>query len=204
MDKTEHKATDIREIKTIEAVYGAFLTLIEHLSFAEITVKAICEEARISRSTFYDHFEDKYHLLRSLMQTLSEDVARDFVYFESSSPAALPMLGLSDRYRKLYQEIFFNPDNAIMRDIYLDVISSDIVEKICQYQGLSAQEREISFPKLRAAGDFYAGGILSVMRLWCSGKSALSTNEMADCIRVLLSDLHSQGSSILRVPSSPK
>ena len=38
MDKTEHKATDIREIKTIEAVYGAFLTLIEHLSFAEITV----------------------------------------------------------------------------------------------------------------------------------------------------------------------
>ena len=52
------KKTDIRTVKTMESIYNAFLSLLEQKNFQVITVKMICEEARISRSTFYDHFED--------------------------------------------------------------------------------------------------------------------------------------------------
>lgn len=86
---------DLRTVKTKEAIYGAFLSLIERCSFSEIRVKSLCDEARINRSTFYDYFEDKYDLLRKLLQDLSADTARDFVYFTAETPAAGPMLAPS-------------------------------------------------------------------------------------------------------------
>ncbi len=188
---------DIREIKSVSSIYNAFLSLIERFAFAEITVKSICESAMISRSTFYDHFEDKYDMLRSLLKYLSEDTAKNFVYFTEESPAALPMLVLSEKYRRLFREIFFNPDNAIMRDIYQEVVSVDISAKICLYQGIKERDMHAHASRLRVISDFYAGGILSVIRLWCSGKAGLSADEMASIIRIILKDLHKQGAEAL-------
>lgn len=182
---------DIRAIKTNEAVFSAFLRLIETVSFSEITVKAICKEARISRSTFYDHFEDKFNMLRELMQYLSDETAKDFVYFTETSPAAGSMLALSDQYTRLYREMFYNPENAVMRDIYQTVISTDIAAKVRQNQGM-----EEDTPWLRVIGDFYANGILSIIKLWCGGKISLDAAQMSACVRILLANLHQSGSEM--------
>ncbi len=191
MDRSDKKH-DMREIKTTEAIYDAFLDLIERFSFAEITVKSICDQARISRSTFYDHFEDKYHMLKSLLKYLSDDTARDFVYFGEDTPAALPMLALNEEYSKLFREIFFNHENAIMRDIYHDVISGDIADKIMAYHGLKIDQTNPVSPYIRVTAAFYAGGIMSVMKVWAGRRSGLSQDDMAKSIRLLLRDMHNK------------
>lgn len=54
---------DLRNIKTEKALHAAMFSLLEKLNFRKITVKGICEQALISRATFYAHFLDKYDLL---------------------------------------------------------------------------------------------------------------------------------------------
>ena len=57
------ESTDIRIQKTKKSIEDAFLNLIKEKSFADITIKDLCDEAMISRSTFYAHYKDKYNLL---------------------------------------------------------------------------------------------------------------------------------------------
>lgn len=65
-----------------EYILQALLELLERDEFETISVKQIVIKAGISRSTFYIHFEDKYHL----MDCLREDIASRFLaYYEGTA-----------------------------------------------------------------------------------------------------------------------
>ena len=49
---------DIRITKTHMALSKTLMDLLEKKSFQKITVNDICQDAMVSRSTFYMHFED--------------------------------------------------------------------------------------------------------------------------------------------------
>lgn len=63
---------DLRYTKTEELIQTAFFTLIEEIGFDKVTVSQLCERARISRYTFYTHYDDKYQLKSSLLLRLEE------------------------------------------------------------------------------------------------------------------------------------
>ena len=50
------------------------MELMKDQTFEEIKVSDICNKSMINRSTFYDHFNDKYELLQSLMEDLKEEL----------------------------------------------------------------------------------------------------------------------------------
>lgn len=56
---------DLRSLRTKTHLSNALLDLINENKhhFESITVKMICDKAMVHRTTFYKHFEDKYHLL---------------------------------------------------------------------------------------------------------------------------------------------
>lgn len=64
------ESKDIRVQKTKKNIEDAFLYLIKEKSFTEITIKDICDNAMISRSTFYSHYKDKYDLLEYFFEKL--------------------------------------------------------------------------------------------------------------------------------------
>lgn len=49
-------------------IFSAMVTLLESYRLDEITIKMICAESRIHRSTFYAYFEDKYQLFNTMTQ----------------------------------------------------------------------------------------------------------------------------------------
>ncbi len=55
--------TDLRIIRTKEAIREALVDLIEEKGFDAITVKDITTRAKINRSTFYAHYQDKFDLI---------------------------------------------------------------------------------------------------------------------------------------------
>jgi AcrR family transcriptional regulator len=57
------RKTDIRTIQTEKALEDAFLQLMHERGFEKVTVRAIIDRAGVNRSTFYDHYQDKYDLL---------------------------------------------------------------------------------------------------------------------------------------------
>lgn len=61
---------DLRYRKCHELIHKTFDGLLKENKFATISVKDIVKEARINRSTFYAHFEDKYALLNEYENNL--------------------------------------------------------------------------------------------------------------------------------------
>lgn len=64
------ESKDIRVQKTKKNIEDTFLYLIKEKSFSDITIKDICDEAMISRSTFYAHYKDKYDLLEHFFEKI--------------------------------------------------------------------------------------------------------------------------------------
>ncbi|WP_233654983.1 TetR/AcrR family transcriptional regulator [Staphylococcus chromogenes] len=48
------------------AIIKAMVALLEKEKFDQITIKQICVESGVHRSTFYAHFEDKYQLMETI------------------------------------------------------------------------------------------------------------------------------------------
>jgi AcrR family transcriptional regulator len=61
--------TDLRIRRTRKLLQEALLQLLAEKSFQAITIRDITSRAMVNRSTFYDHFEDKYALME---HTVSE------------------------------------------------------------------------------------------------------------------------------------
>lgn len=57
------KKNDLRVIKTRKVIFASLTKLLEIQNFNNLTIQDLCEKAQISRSTFYEHFMDKYDLL---------------------------------------------------------------------------------------------------------------------------------------------
>ena len=57
---------DRRQVKTRQAVYKAFVSLLGEKSYSAITIQDILDRADIGRSTFYAHFKTKDDLLDGL------------------------------------------------------------------------------------------------------------------------------------------
>ncbi|MDR3596931.1 TetR/AcrR family transcriptional regulator [Clostridium sp.] len=71
------KKVDLRVLKTRENIKTAFINLLLINDFKDITIQNIIDEALIGRSTFYDHYCDKYDLLEHLVN----EVLTDFNFF---------------------------------------------------------------------------------------------------------------------------
>ena len=61
------KEQDIRYQRTNQRILEAMTHLLQKKNFDNITIKDICEEAKISRSGFYLHYVDKYQFIELYM-----------------------------------------------------------------------------------------------------------------------------------------
>lgn len=58
---------DKRVIKTEKLITETMMRLLATMSMSKITVKKICDEALISKSTFYDHYVDKFDVVDKIV-----------------------------------------------------------------------------------------------------------------------------------------
>ncbi|ALX49589.1 TetR/AcrR family transcriptional regulator [Lentibacillus amyloliquefaciens] len=65
---------DRRKKYTRMVLKDSLITLLETKQISAITVKEICEEADINRSTFYSHYHDQFDLLEQIEEELIADL----------------------------------------------------------------------------------------------------------------------------------
>jgi len=76
-----YKKEDLRIVKTRKALANSLYTLLKRRKFDRITVNDLCEEALISRATFYIHFCDKYSLLNYCLDDIRDSLVGKIHYF---------------------------------------------------------------------------------------------------------------------------
>ncbi|MEO0561980.1 MAG: TetR/AcrR family transcriptional regulator, partial [Chloroflexota bacterium] len=71
---TEKRKEDRRIRRTRKRLQDAVISLLQRKLLAKIQIKEIVEEADVSRTTFYQHFETKEQLLLSLIDDMFEKI----------------------------------------------------------------------------------------------------------------------------------
>lgn len=157
-EDSKPKKEDLRIRKTKKALYSALLALLNRQKFLKITVNDICQEALVSRTAFYDHFQDKYDLLE---QWLSEQQthflrifrdcparqAEDILYelFQTHSTVITNLLEEADGEQQalLYRFLSLDVDNS--NTVRADFLAGGMFHVVfCQmksYQKTTGEEK---------------------------------------------------------------
>ncbi|MBI5975098.1 TetR/AcrR family transcriptional regulator [Staphylococcus canis] len=164
-------------------IFKSMIKLLETETFEAITIKQICAESGIHRSTFYAHFEDKYYLFNTmksfhmakyhrLMRGLTQVVQTSDL--EMIKSKLLKAFKLIFRYIKRYQAFF----SAVMvAQPQVDLIRDYVSATKTTYQAMLEH-----LPNLRNTDYFIhytIGGQLSIIYTWLSRGCVESVSEMA-------------------------
>lgn len=119
---------DLRVVKTIEGVKSAFEELICEKDYEKITVKELCERARINKKTFYHYYETLDALLVELQMELSagflerikdyelpkdlDKVNREFFLFSAEQSLAYEKITCSVTYHSIRDEMVGDVNDA--------------------------------------------------------------------------------------------
>lgn len=74
---------DKRVRKTKKYLKDTLIMLLDKESFEQITVTQLCENADVSRITFYSHYADKYDLLEDIFQDMIKIGTEDYMKREA-------------------------------------------------------------------------------------------------------------------------
>ena len=93
---------DLRYIKTHELIRETFISSVEEYGFQHTSISLICEKARINRTTFYLHYQDKYALLEEFNQEIKDSLS---LRFEKESKMDSSYYDLENSCRFCVEEI---------------------------------------------------------------------------------------------------
>ena len=119
---------DLRVIKTIEGIKSAFEELICEKDYEKITVKELCERARINKKTFYHYYETLDSLLAEMQAELSaayiervkdyslpdelDKVNREFFLYSAEQGLAYEKITVSGFYHSIRDEMISDVNDA--------------------------------------------------------------------------------------------
>lgn len=157
------KKEDLRIIKTKKNLYEGLLQLMKDISFEDIKVSEICNVSLVNRSTFYDHFSDKYELLEALIKDLENELSEKLENnqkFESAKEYYMSMISILFKHisdnLNVYSSIVKTNNNGIASDMFREAILKDVKKT------LDNSSYKKSFIPTDIVSTFYVSAVISV------------------------------------------
>lgn len=182
---------DCRTLNTRKSLYDTIFKLLEKKSLDKISVVDICLAANVHRTTFYSHFEDKYHLVYSALHEIRENLFDGFTeqskhlsLNELSRVTAVIMFDYVEKYHDRIFRIFANNKNSMVQDILRKVVESSISDMLAYYKG----KVEYLLPPLVISG-FLTGGFINLGMMYVgSNYIKIDKSELANYIDIILQE----------------
>lgn len=151
-------------------ILDVFTRLLEEKDLQKITIKEICEEAHINRSTFYNHFEDVYGVLEKMWEFHRMNMGYLFRNSHSKS-----------RRKNLKQILEYIKDNELF---YRVSFHSPIFSEISSGFEIVFMSHEISGTCLKEKYEmeFMKQGFLMTISYWLGMDCNLSIDDLLDVI----------------------
>ena len=158
------KKEDLRILKTKASLYRGLMSLMKTKPFENIKISEICSISLINRSTFYDHFNDKFELIESLMNdmknelidSLSFNIDTDNIkdYYMEIIKLLLDHINININ---IYSAVAKINSNSIARDMMTDAVITSVTKEI------DSNFINKSSITTRSIVLFYASGIINVI-----------------------------------------
>lgn len=164
------KKTSSRALYTKNRLIDVMFQLLETNNFYQITVNSICKEAAISRTTFYLHYEDKYELTCSCIESIVSGLYDD----ENIEEAVTKMVyATHDRKKALRSLIALDGDAELQPRI--DAMFLNIYLKYFQKQERQGVKFKIPIELLAR---YHCSGATGLMLWWVNSDNPISRDTM--------------------------
>lgn len=153
---------DLRVVKTIEGVKKAFEELICEKDYEKITVKELCDRARLNKKTFYHYYETLDALLAELQMELSAgflERIRDFELPKDLDKVNREFFLFSAEQGLAYEKITCSVTYHSIRDEMVGDVNDEGWGKSKKYQNLSEFEKKLLM-------GFINNAVLTAYRQW--------------------------------------
>lgn len=188
-ETTTIRKEDLRVRRTYKLLSQALMSLLLEKTLEEIFVTDICERAMVHRTTFYKHFEDKYHLLDFCVKELIHTFDEDDNQIQSSET-------LKEYYMSLIRKsLMYMMEN---KKLFLTgIIKSGNVLPMLQHSIYQLIESKIVANEQRGIrhtvpcpiiAQYYSGALLTASIWWLESETPISLDEMVHYIELLMNE----------------
>ena len=167
---------DLRVVKTIESVKAAFEALICEKDYEKITVRELCDRARINKKTFYHYYETLDALLAEMQFELSSEYIRrvkDFVLPEELDKVNREFFLYSAEQGLAYEKITCNGAYHAIRDEMMAEVNEAGWGRSKKFKTLSDFEKRMLI-------EFVNNAVLSVYRQWVEDGKKLPMEDVIE------------------------
>lgn len=160
---------------TCKHLMRALYRLVSKQSFDSISVKQICCEAAVSRSNFYNHFEDKFHLLLFYLHSIPSifenkiDFNKDEIFFGD-------LLIYIELHNKFFSSLVLSNNNKELEILLEGTIYEDVYDFLWTQKTLNNSDDK---NMLGIDVIFLTGGVSSLIRWWIINGFEKTSKEMA-------------------------
>ncbi|WP_294578075.1 TetR/AcrR family transcriptional regulator [uncultured Thomasclavelia sp.] len=156
---------------------SAMLELMKTMEFEKITVKKICEQAQVNRSTFYAHFIDIYDMLDKMEKELRKELlesydTKDNLIFSKSS--FINFLKHIKKHKYFYKINLQNRKSFPLQQGYEPLMA--IIKEHCYRAGIIDND-EIMYYFI-----YFQAGFTMTLKHWVDTNCKLSEAEIATII----------------------
>ena len=187
-----NKKQDLRVTRTQRALVTAMTALLEKNGFQKTTVNDLCDLAMVSRTTFYQHFEDKYHLLRfSLEQIMEQERCR--VEEGNIHQLITGMLDHVEEKAKMFRALLLEDMDYELLRMFSELWVRELTRKLEQR---AAQGHSFPVPVTTLAV-YMAGGMAQLLVGWVFSGFTPPKEELANQLLILLRISIGEGVQVL-------
>lgn len=161
----------------------AMLELMNTTPFDKITVRLICERAKVNRSTFYAHYADIYDMIEQMETNLQKKLMDEYLASEKVIPLSresfITFLEFIKKHRDFYRVALKARREFPIKQGYVP-LWDQIIRPLCLEAGI-ASEDEMMF--------YFVGfqaGFTMILKRWVEQDCVQSEEKMAEIIRNII------------------
>ena len=173
MKKSE--ATDV-------ALAESLKSLMMRMPFEKITIKDITDEANVIRTTFYNHFQDKYDLLDWIFYEYYIKPSNQLIENNMLQEAFLLMIRNMEKDKDFFLKAV-RSDRGSLYDVMFRSYR-DAVQKVLQSLNLDLKAVNPLFTE-KLVAEYYANTITFAVTKWMELDMAIPSDDVADLFRKL-------------------
>ncbi|MCI8402032.1 MAG: TetR/AcrR family transcriptional regulator [Lachnospiraceae bacterium] len=152
---------------------AAMLKLMKHTEPEKITVRKICEQAQVNRSTFYAHFIDIFDMLDKMEAELGKELMERYTPGNQafSEESFLPFLLHIRKHCYFYKVALNNRRSFPIQNGYEKLLS--VIRPFCHRAGITDEEEII------CCLTGFQAGFTMILKRWVDNDCLMDENRLA-------------------------